>query len=283
MSKKIYIIGYPIRHSISPIFQQAALDHFRLDVKYEALEVPPSALKAEVEKMRNGDCLGFNVTVPHKETVCSYLDGLSEDAKFFGAVNVVVNRRGSLTGYNTDSYGFLKALAEAGFQPKGKSALILGAGGSARAVVLTLEREGIASLTIANRTLERAQTLVNVVGPWVKSSKAVPLSREALSQAATSVDLIVNCTSYGMKHSALERQGPLTHDMIPEESVVYDLVYNPPETPLLKEAKKAGARTVGGLGMLVYQGAEAFRLWTGREPPLEVMFKAARNALGING
>ncbi|MBI2166534.1 MAG: shikimate dehydrogenase [Chloroflexi bacterium] len=280
MTRLAGIIGYPLKHSISPVFQQAAFDHLGLDVRFEAWETAPDTLETRVQKLRRPGVIGFNVTVPHKETVCRLLDGLDPWARSLGAVNTAVNDGGRLTGYNTDTYGFLRALrGEGKFEPRGKRALVLGAGGSARAIALALAREGVAALYMANRTRKRAQAVAKAVRPALAQVKTVPLEAAALRAAAAQADLIVNCTTLGMKHGPGEGETPMTADLIPVSALVYDIVYNPPETPLLREAKKAGARTLGGLPMLVYQGAEAFRLWTGRQAPLEVMFEAARKAL----
>jgi shikimate dehydrogenase len=224
--------------------------------------------------------VGFNVTVPHKEAVCPLLDEVTKSAASIGAVNTVVNRGGRLAGYNTDAEGFLRALKEEGaFQARGKRALLLGAGGSARAVAFALAQEGAEVLTIANRTLERAQALAQAVKPLLPEVYILPLVGGVLAREAARSHLIVNCTALGMRGGPAEGESPLTAAQIPPTCLVYDLVYNPAVTPLLQEAARAGAQTLGGLPMLVYQGAESFRLWTGREPPLEVMFRAARSAL----
>ena len=290
MSVRLGIIGYPIRHSVSPIFQQAALDFYSLDATYQAWEVEPQGLSCFMKGLRAPDTLGTNVTVPHKESVIPYLDHIDDWAKAAGAVNTIVNEGGKLSGHNTDGPGFLRALEEdGGFSPEGRSALIIGAGGSAKAVALALAQRGVAAITIANRTLERAQGLVEVIarhasrghGPNRPTLVAIPLEpqSEILVKAAAESHLIVNCTTVGMKHGPAERDGPLAAWLIPAGVLVYDLVYNPPETPLLREAAKAGAATLGGLPMLVYQGAASFELWTGKAAPVEVMMKAAKGAL----
>ena len=276
------IIGYPLGHSISPAFQQAAFDHYGMDARYVVWETPVDGLPQRIQSLRAPHVLGANVTVPHKEAVRSSLDSLSEAASRTGAVNTIVNRNGLLEGHNTDVPGFLRALkGDGGFDPRGKRVLLLGAGGAARAVAYALSSVGVASLTIANRTVERARRLAEVLSIGA-IAKAVPIERDALA-ANNGWDLIVNTTTLGMWHSAGEGQSPLPASLIPSHALVYDLVYNPSETPLLREAKAAGARTLGGLPMLVYQGAAAFQLWTGKEAPLEVMFEAARKALGAMG
>ncbi|MDP3062914.1 MAG: shikimate dehydrogenase [Chloroflexota bacterium] len=287
MTRLLGIIGYPLGHSLSPVFQQAALDALRLDVRYERWETPPETLVERLRSLRQPDVLGANVTVPHKEAVIPLLDSVDEWARTVGAVNTIVNRDGSLTGYNTDSYGFLQGLAEASFDPRGVAVLLLGAGGAARGVALALAREGVASIAIANRTVERAQALAETVARHGPRTEALPLDGAALREAALRSQLIVNTTTLGMLHSAGEsaspRLGPgaspLLAAWIPASALVYDLVYNPLETPLLREAKRAGARTQGGLAMLLHQGIAAFVLWTGRDAPVEVMRGALRQAL----
>ncbi|MDO8750011.1 MAG: shikimate dehydrogenase [Dehalococcoidia bacterium] len=276
------IIGYPLGHSISPAFQQAAFDHYGMDARYLVWETPADGLAQRIQSLRGPNVLGANVTVPHKEAVRSRLDTLSEATQRTGAVNTIVNRNGLLEGHNTDVPGFLRALKEdGGFDPKGKRVLLLGAGGAARAVAYALSGAGVASLTIANRTVERAQRLIQVLNIGA-IAKAVPMNRDALA-TEKGWDLIVNTTTLGMWHSPGEGESPLPAGLILSHALVYDLVYNPPETPLLREARRAGARTLGGLPMLVYQGAAAFQLWTGKEAPLSVMFEAAQKALGQMG
>ena len=280
MTKFVGIIGYPLTHSISPRFQQAAFDHLGLDIRYEVWETKPHELTSRVEQARAPDTLGFNVTVPHKEAVISYLDELAELAARIKAVNTVVNDEGKLKGHNTDAEGFITGLRKEGeFDPKGKRAALLGAGGAARAVGFSLIEAGIAHLSILNRTLERAEALAVDLQHWGSCVKAEPWTERALRRTLADCDLIVNCTSVGMKDSQTEGQSPLEGNLIPRNALVYDLVYNPVETPLLAAAKKAGARAVAGLAMLVYQGAKAFELWTGREAPVDIMFKAARGAV----
>ena len=279
MTSTVGIIGYPLRHSASPAFQQAAFDHLGIDASYLAWETPPDAIAERMESLRGPGLLGANVTVPHKQAVVPFLDEVSQAAQDTGAVNTIVNREGRLTGHNTDVTGFLRALQEdAGFQPQGKRALVLGAGGSARAVVYGLLKEGAGQVTIANRTVERAHRLIDALDS-PRNADAVLLEPAELSNGW---DLIVNCTTLGMRHVPGEKETPLPGHAIPPSSLVYDLVYNPEETPLLQAAARAGARTLGGLPMLIYQGAEAFRLWTGREAPVEVMFQAARRVLSAS-
>ena len=280
MTTKLGIIGYPIGHSISPVFQQAALDHCGIDGAYQAYQVAPDSLAEFFQGLRQPDFLGINVTVPHKEAVIPYLDEVDDWATAAGAVNTIVNRDGRLSGHNTDGSGFLRALKDgADFYPEDSRVLVLGAGGAARGVILALVRDGIADLTVANRTLERAQRLADLAQSDGISSRAIPLSGQELTDAAANADLIVNCTTIGMSHGPDEAGSPLSHSQIPSTALVNDLVYNPLETPLLREAERAGAGVLGGIHMLVYQGAASFEMWTGKDAPVDVMLAAATKAM----
>ena len=278
MTQRLGIIGHPIGHSISPLFQQAALDAIGFDGAYQPWDVTPDGVGEFVAGLRAPGTLGINVTVPHKEAVIPFLDEVDDWASTAGAVNTIVNREGRLTGHNTDGIGFLRALREgAGFDPRGRDVLVLGAGGSARGVVYALARAGAARLAIANRTLERAERLAQISADSGVASEAVALSDAPA--AAADVALIVNCTSMGMVHGPDETGTPLSAADIPATALVNDLVYNPLETPLLREAAKAGAATLGGIQMLVYQGAASFEMWTGQDAPVAIMLEAATNAM----
>ena len=280
MNTSLGIIGYPIGHSISPVFQQAALDFCGIDAEYRAYPVAPEDVGKFVAGLRQPGVLGINVTVPHKEAVIPFLDEIDDWATEAGAVNTIVNRQGRLTGHNTDGYGFLRALREgAGFEPKGRTTLILGAGGAARGVVLALAREGVGHLTIANRTPERAESLAQLARGRGITAQAIPLSGADLAEAAASAELIVNCTTIGMTHGPGDADSPLPRQAIPVTALVYDLVYNPLETRLLREAAQTGAATLGGIQMLVYQGAASFELWHEQPAPVAVMLEAATRAM----
>ena len=284
MTKRLGIIGYPIGHSISPVFQQAALDYLRIDAIYEKWEVAPERVGDFVSDLRSPDSLGINITLPHKQAVVPFLDEVDEWANSAGAVNTIVNRDGRLSGYNTDGPGFLRALLnETGYAPKGTSALILGAGGAARGILVALVKGGVASVIIANRTLERAEDLSQLSRDNGVASEAIPILGDALNNAAAQSDLIVNCTSLGMSHGPDEHSSPLSSDHIPATAIVNDLVYTPLMTPILEEAAKAGATSLGGLHMLVHQGALSFKMWTGQDPPVDVMMKAATHEMISRG
>ena len=284
MTRLAGIFGYPLAHSLSPAFQQAAFNHYGLDARYLAWETLPDALAAEVAKLRGGDFIGANVTIPHKQAVMALLDEVDPLAAAIGAVNTIVKRGGRLVGYNTDAHGFMRALKEdAAFEPSGRRALLLGAGGAARAAAFALCQEGAASLVIANRTLERAKALAAELNADGASVSAIAADDAALHDAALNADLIVNSTSVGMRHGGAEGQTPLAGGLIPHDAVALDMVYNPQHTPLLAAARSAGARAVGGMPMLIYQGAAAFEMWTGRVAPVEAMFAAGNVALMQGG
>ena len=284
MTKRLGIIGYPIDHSISPIFQQAALDYIGIDAVYEKWEVTPEKVGDFVNQLRAPDSLGINVTLPYKRAVIPFLDEVDEWATSAGAVNTIVNQGGHLSGHNTDGPGFLQALLnETGYDPKGTSALILGAGGAARGILLALVRGGVESIVIANRTLERAGELSRLSYDNGVASEAISISGDALNEAANSADLIVNCTSLGMSHGPDELGSPMSAAQIPATAIVNDLVYTPMLTPMLKEAAKAGATTLGGLHMLIYQGVLSFKMWTGQDPPVDVMLDVATKEMISRG
>lgn len=283
MTKYLGVIGYPLRHTLSPVFQQAALDHCGIDARYEAWETPPEELAAMVTSLRADHRLGMNVTLPHKQAIIPLLDRLDTTAAQIGAVNTVVKSHGQLVGYNTDGTGFLRALREdGGFQPAGRTVLLLGAGGGARAVVYALLTATVQRLTIAARRTEQAHALAESFADLARSSGVTLDVTDWETGRATAVptaDLVVNATSVGMLHGSMEGESPLGIIDIREGAFVYDLVYNPAETPLLRQAQAAGSRPLGGLSMLVYQGATGFTHWTGQNAPVAVMLAAARNAL----
>jgi len=285
MARSVALLGYPLGHSISPLFQQAAFDYYQLDVRYELWETEPSRLEAAVTRLRQPSVLGANVTIPYKEAVMILLDDVDGLARDIGAVNTIVNRDGRLTGYNTDAEGFVRTLRQEGrFDPQGKQVVLLGAGGVAKAVSFVLVREGVSSLAVVNRISDfhLAEALVTSLrwqGDPNMEIAALRWEEIGFEDVISGCDLVVNCTSIGMRHSSTEGQAPLEARLIPGGTLVYDVVYNPVETPLLREAKKAGARVLGGLPMLVYQGAASFTMWTGKEAPLETMLETAKQAL----
>jgi shikimate dehydrogenase len=281
--KRAGVIGYPLDHSLSPAILQAAFDAAGVEARYEAWKTPPEELETRVAGLRADDVLGANVTIPHKEAVASLLDRLDERAERVGAVNTIVNEDGQLVGYNTDVAGFARALREdAGFDAKGKRTAVLGAGGAARAVALALIEGGASLVYVTGRSPRRIDKLVADLRGLTGAGITITWSywqAGTFMRVLPEADLLVNCTPVGTRGSDTEGESPISAEFLPAAGVVFDLVYNPPETPLLRAAKEHGAKAVSGLGMLVYQAAESFRLWTGHGAPVEVMLEAGRQAL----
>lgn len=269
-TKVVGLLGYPVAHSFSPPMHNAAFKALGLDWVYLAFNVEPRWLPAAVDGIRALGFMGVNVTIPHKEAILSFLDEIDPLAELIGAVNTVVVKEGKLVGYNTDASGFWRSLKEEGVDPKGRQALILGAGGAARAVAFTLLKQGCSRLYIANRTYHRAQELAwDLAKVGSIQVETIPLEEDSLASVLPEVDLIINTTSVGMEGKGGEL--PLRAGRLEARHIVYDLVYNPPRTKLLEIASSRGCQAISGRSMLLYQGAEAFTLWTGREAPLGVM------------
>jgi shikimate dehydrogenase len=263
--KKFAVIGDPIAQSKSPLMMNAAFDAIGYDGEYEKVHVRPEELADAMARFRAEGYRGLNVTIPHKVEVMQHLDEISEDARHIGAVNTVVNEGGKLVGYNTDGFGYVRSLLEeTGFAPQGKNILFLGAGGAARGVIYAMLKQQPKLVAIANRTVAKAETLA--------ASLAAFGEVKAISEAAIAEgewDLIVNTTSVGMVPNVDET--PLAANVAKPGMVVSDLIYNPKETLILKQAKARGAQVHNGLGMFVYQGAYAFEYWTGQSAPVLTM------------
>ncbi|MFZ2360942.1 MAG: shikimate dehydrogenase [Anaerolineae bacterium] len=297
MTLRTGLLGYPLGHSVSPAMHNAAFQALGLDARYDALPTPPERLAETVAGLRAAGYRGVNVTIPHKQAVMPLLDGLSEAAQAIGAVNTIIvqrfskslagyggtndleNRSTVLRGDNTDWLGFLHPLDAAGFDLAGKSALLLGAGGSARAVVYALIQRGLAHLAVWARNPARAVDLAHHAHTLAPSLTIHPFTH---SPFTISPDLIINTTPLGMWPHV--DASPWPDDLpLPAGALVYDLVYRPERTLFLQQAEAAGCAVQGGLEMLVVQGAAAFELWTGQKPPLDVMLTAARAALAGPG
>jgi shikimate dehydrogenase len=256
----------------------AAFASMGLSGRYTLLPTPPDSVEAALADLKAQGYRGANVTVPHKQAVMPYLDEMDDAAQAIGAVNTIVVEGDRLIGHNTDAGGFADALRETGFEPAGRQALVLGAGGASRAVVYALAQSGCA-VTIYNRTESRAAELsrrMQDAAPHASVTWA-PAKTRLADLPLADYDLLVNTTSVGMWPQADASPWPETLPM-PGRWTVYDLVYNPAETRLLTQASIAGAIAIGGLGMLVHQGALAFKLWTGQVPPREAMRVAAKRA-----
>jgi len=265
------IIGDPVEHTMSPAMHNVAFKKLGLNYLYLPFRVKSEDVGKAIDGMRALNIRGLNVTIPHKLRVIPLLDKLDPVAKEIGAVNTIVNDDGVLTGYNTDATGFIRTLVEGGIEPGGKNVVILGAGGASRAVSFVLAERG-ASLVILNRLLELdwAQELAKwISSTFGKQVEALELDEKNLVKVLEKADIVVNATSVGMSPEIDET--PLPSKLLKPDLIVYDIVYNPIKTRLLREAEAAGARTLSGLNMLVWQGALAFERWTGRKAPVEVM------------
>lgn len=272
------LIGYPVRHSLSPQMHNAAFHALGIEAHYTLWETPLSELEARVQSLRDPQILGANVTIPHKEAVLPWLDVIDAQAERIGAVNTIVNREGRLYGYNTDAPGFLRALQEqAGpaYTLQDKHAVILGSGGAARGAAVALLDSHVSTLTLVGRTAAHIEALVAHLRRHNAGTchlSGVLLGTEAVHCAITRADVLVNTTSVGLKEgdeTLLVEAAWLT-----PTTLVMDMIFRPPQTPLLRLAQACGCSTLNGLTMLLYQGTLAFALWTGCTPP-EVTMRAA--------
>jgi shikimate dehydrogenase len=274
--KLCYIVGYPVGHSMSPAMHNAAFEALGLDAEYRLAPVEPGRLGAFIEQLRKPDVMGASVTIPHKVEVMRHLDCVDQTAQAIGAVNTVVHRDGRLTGYNTDATGGVKALTEEYGGLEGRNITILGAGGASRAITYQVSRVDC-RVTVLNRGVDRARRLVDDLRPTASAE----LSYGALSQLPAFIDatdVLINTTPVGMSPNASD--SPVPEELLHGGLFVYDVIYNPMKTRLLRDAEEKGAGVLSGVRMLVYQGAEAFRMWTGVEPPVEVMQRVVEDRLG---
>ncbi len=250
--KKLAIIGCPVSHSLSPKMHNFISSQMGMDYEYEAIEVMPENLGKEVLRLKKEDFAGYNVTAPHKFEIMQYLDEIAGDALTYGAVNTVVNRDGKLFGYNTDAEGFYRSLLHGGINPENADILILGAGGAAQPVTMRLS-DMARSVTVSNRTKEKAEKIAENTKNYNGFSVKTEITRK-------NYDLIINCTTLGMEKSV--DKTPLADLSLAEGAGVVDMIYNPAETLLLRQCRQMGAKTMNGLGMLIYQGILAYELFT---------------------
>jgi shikimate dehydrogenase len=279
-TRLVGIFGDPITHTRSPAMQNAAFRACNLSYVYVPLHVRPADLAKAVQAIRAYHLVGVNVTVPHKERIVRYLDELSEEASLCGAVNTVVNRDGVLFGDNTDGRGFLASLQHRGFSPQHREIVLIGAGGSTRAVLVSLIRGGSQRITIANRTLAKAQALVRSYQTLGDTQlQAVSLERLQDRDLLKDAALVVNCTSVGLRGEPFL---PIAAAATPSHCLFYDLLYRPDLTTFLQQAQGSRRAIMDGRQMLLHQGALAFSLWTGQPAPLSVMSRALARALRTN-
>lgn len=279
-TRLLAVIGAPIAHSLSPIIQNAALRAAGLDYVYAALPVRADALASAVRGLRDAGIAGFNVTIPFKTEIIPLLDALSEDARRIQAVNTVVIEDGRMVGHNTDVAGFLAGFAERGIALTGKNAVLIGAGGAARAALWGLLRSGVSSVAIGVRSVEKGAALA---ADFTTDGdvRAVSFDDAAWIAACSDADIVVQTTPLGMTPHT-EEMPPVDAAVINPSAVVYDLIYTPAETRFLREARARGCETINGETMLVAQGAEAFHLWTGKRPDVELMKRVLREELARN-
>jgi len=263
---RIYgIIGCPVEHSFSPLMQNAAFDALKIDARYLAFSVKPEQIPQAIAGIRALNIHGVNVTVPHKSSVISCLDEISPLAQLIGAVNTIKNVRGRLIGTNTDVSGFIRSLETLNFSPKHKSIALLGAGGSARAVLAGLADAGASCIFIHNRTVGRAESLVTEFSQKFPDTQLKSVSVKTILE--TPLDLLVNTTTVGMETDV----SPLDLSQCRKIKHLADLIYSPPQTRLLKQAEELGIPAINGMGMLLYQGCDAFTFWTAQPAPETVM------------
>lgn len=262
------VIGHPVAHSLSPFIHESWMTSCNIKSRYSAIDILPADLKSGVRALADKGCRGFNVTVPHKETIIPLCGKLDESARKIGAVNTVsIDENGTLTGFNTDAFGFIRNLQvqHKDFQFADKTALILGAGGATKAIVHGLLQQNIRAIYLANRTKSKAEKLVAEVGEAAVS----PIDWERRYDVLADIDLLVNATTLGM-----EGQPPLCFDLgrLKKGATVYDIIYKPLMTDLLQNAKDKGFHVVTGLGMLLYQAQKAFEIWHGVRPDISDEF-----------
>ena len=265
-----YLLGYPVGHSVSPAMHNAAFKELGMPNNYSLLEAPREQLPDIVKtRIRVDSFGGANVTIPHKMEIIQYLDELADSAEKAGAVNTIQYRDGALIGHNTDALGGVRALTEAYGSLSNSKVVLLGAGGAAKALAAELAPK-VDELTILNRSVDRAKELAE----RLESVNYGSITNQSVIQSA---DILINATPVGMQPNINE--SPVKPSALHNGLLVFDIVYNPQKTKLMSDAEKDGARTLGGLLMLVYQGFEAFKIWTGVEPSADTMYNAAQNAL----
>jgi len=271
------VFGHPIAHTASPPMHNAAFAALEMNWAYLAFNVDPANLRSALLGARDMGLRGVNLTVPHKILALDIVDEVDVDARKLGAVNTVSIENGKLRGFNSDGYGIAKAIREEfNFGFKGKRVLVLGAGGGGRGIAVKAALDGALRVYVANRTASKIAPIAAEIAKTKSDCRPVDLNAEALARVMPDVDLLINATSVGLKEG--ETLG-LPASLFTPQLFVYDIIYRPAETELLKTAAEAGARTANGLSMLLHQGIKSFEIWTGRKAPLAVMRRALRAAV----
>jgi len=280
-TKLCCVIGDPVEHSLSPVMHNAAFKELHLDFVYLAFTVRKDELRNAIAGARSLQVHGLNVTMPHKTAIMKYLDEIDPTAKSIGAINTILNTEGRLVGYITDGVGALKALKENGVSLEEKKLLLLGAGGAAKAIAFHAAQE-VEELKILNRTAQKAKELAEALHKkFDKRISGNSLSSEIIKKELEDTDILVNATSVGMHPNV--SQSLVDSSWLRPNLCVMDIIYNPLETKLAKDAKSVGAKVISGIEMLVYQGATSFEIWTNHPAPVKVMKEAVLNKLSKLG
>jgi shikimate dehydrogenase len=278
-SELVGAFGCPIDENPTGVMEEAAFAAKGLDFRYLTIKVNQGDLKMAMEGVRAMNMRGINLTIPHKVEVLKYLDELSEEAEIIGAVNMVVNQNGNLWGDNTDGKGYLISLKNADVSPKGKNIMILGAGGAARAISVECALSGAKKITIANIEKEQGEELVDMLKERTGVESEF-ITWDKPVQVPDDTNILSNATSVGL-YPNIDQKPNIDYNSIQPSMVVSDVIFNDPNSLFLQEAKKRGAKTINGLGMLVNQGALNFTLWTGEEAPIDVMVNTLKKEFGL--
>lgn len=272
-TEKVGLIGHPVSHSFSPVMHNAAFEFLKMNYVYTAFDVKPESIREAVQGLSALGFKGVNVTVPHKESVIPFMDSLSDEAKIIGAVNTIKFSDEEIKGYNTDAYGFSAAIEKAfSIKLEGKKIFVIGAGGGAKAVATQSAIDGAKKITVTDISEGKAEQLTNNIRKNISSVQieAVKTESREMKNAVEDADIIINATPLGMKD---KDPIPIDTNLIGKGQKLFDLIYNPKETKLMKEAQMKGCEVSNGLMMLLYQGMKSFEIWTGIRPPEEVMKK----------
>jgi len=285
MTKHTYLVGYPVKGAASPVVMQATCDYLNLDVKCEYWELEDATKLPEVVKrVRSEEVMGAVITMPYKESVIALIDRIDEQSQEIGAINTIYKDGEELVGCNSDVVGVIQSLTQdAGFEPAGKRVIILGAGGAARACGFALAKAGAQTITIANRTMSKAEKLVSKLKPLCSDISAMAYDDQHFNEVVRNSNLVINSTPCGMIHTPLEGKSLLEKGMISEGQLAFDAIYKPLETPFLRMAREAGAKTLNGMGWMIYSTVMSLRLFIRQEPNVDVMFDAARKLAKESG
>ena len=264
------LLGHPISHSLSPKMHNSAFANLGLEYAYLTFDTKEDNLEDVVAAMRALNVKGFNVTMPNKKNILNLLDEVTPEAQMIGSINTVLNENGRLIGYNTDGKGYVRSLVEKGVSIEGKRIVMAGAGGAARSVAIQLAVDGAKEMVILNRSLEKAEDICNVIQKNISTCKteALQLEENILKEKLKETDIFINSTALGM-HPHEDKSVISNPDMLHHNLIVTDLIYKPSKTKLLQMAEQAGCKVINGLGMMIWQGAEAFKIWTGVDMPVD--------------